>query len=223
MQQRSSWKRSSQSCASRKSRQLPIRRHKPRVAELVGLVAVSVLRVWRSVLAATRPRRCSQRPPPRLGGVLCADGSHSLASQVRLLRRAPPRPWPVAGGKGRLPGLRSAHRLPPAPGPTPALSRLRTSSAPRPSAPASCLSPCLRPPSLRLLRTTSARASPSLPPLESQPLLRRGRGGSAAVKASFDSVAASRLLHPRGAARSSQSVSAPARGLGSVKTLAEPH
>ena len=35
---------------------------------------------------ATRPRRFSQRPPPRLGGVFSAVGSHSLASQSQAAR-----------------------------------------------------------------------------------------------------------------------------------------
>jgi hypothetical protein len=41
---------------------------------------------------ATIPRRCS--PPPRLGGVLCAVGGHSLASQSQApsSRSAPPAP-----------------------------------------------------------------------------------------------------------------------------------
>ena len=40
----------------------------------------------------------AQRPPPRLGGVLCAVGGLSLASQSQVLRRAPPRLRPVTAG-----------------------------------------------------------------------------------------------------------------------------
>jgi hypothetical protein len=59
---------------------------------------------------AALPMTLQPTPPPRLGGVLCAGGSHSLASQsqARSSRSAPPSPVAPCSrgcsfGAGRLP------------------------------------------------------------------------------------------------------------------------
>ena len=146
------------SCSNEKP-QLPIRRPSsaPRVAELVGLVSGERLCVLLGVLwPATRPRRCSQRPPPRLGHVFSAVGSPSLASQSQApsSRSAPPAPRGCGCSclAGRLPGPRSAR--PPPPGtahpliykaPRPGLRHhaARPANRLRPPSPAAS---CLRPP-----------------------------------------------------------------------------
>lgn len=128
------------------------------------------------------PGRCRQ-PPAASARSRSGCRSHpSLASQnqARSSRSAPA----AARGRGapnvagRPPGPRSArpgHR----PQPAPSLAKLR---AP-PPAPASFVTPCLRPP--RCGCCAPLRLVPRLRCLRSdQPLLRRGRGGSVRVKAS---------------------------------------
>ena len=120
---------------------------------------------------ATIPRRCSQRPPPRLGHVQRAVGSPSLASlsQAPSSRSAPPAPRGCGCSclAGRLPGPRSAR--PPPPGaarplvckaPRPGLRhRLRASARACGPRRCGCCAPLRLVPRLRCLHSKSAARS----------------------------------------------------------------
>ncbi len=141
----------------------------------------SVLGAGGACWPAAIPWRCSQRPPLRLGHGQRAGEVQRSPHKVRLVPRAPH----PAGARGR--GARSSQAAPPALAPlAPATGRSPPPRLQKLRAPACSTGfvpqPVPAAPTLRLLRTTSAIAFVAF--RSDQPLLRRGRGGCAAVKAS---------------------------------------
>ena len=118
----------------------------------------------RGAASGTYLGAAGNRPPLRLGYGQGAGHVPRSPHKVRLVPRAPPPLRPVAGvrltSQAAPPGPRSAR---PGHQPQPAPSFAK---APRPASGTGFLrQPVPAAPALRLLRTTSARASPSLPPL----------------------------------------------------------
>ena len=137
----------------------------------------------------------SQQPTPPASArwrLVCRRESIARLAKSGSYRRAPPRLRPVAAG------ARASQAAPPALAPLalrhraqppPSFAKLRApaSGTMRPTPPTAFARPA--PPHRacgprRCGCCAPLRLAPSLPPLESQPLLRRGRSGSARVKAS---------------------------------------
>jgi hypothetical protein len=113
--------------------QHPIRRRKPCVAELVGLVSGERLACF-SESSGPLPDLGAAANAPRLGSVTSSlpSGVHRSPRKVRLLRRAPPRLRPVAAGarasqaaSPALAPLALRHRAQP----TPSFEKLRAPAA----------------------------------------------------------------------------------------------